>query len=230
MVRIAEQDYPAEANGALTGRTLQAIPQESVVQFNIDYDRLMDEEESMRASRLLEMGRETFFELTRHVMDRANQLYGGSLASGDEIGIRMLRPDDLEMGVAVATGLADSWQFTWTATGTQDIFGSAANPVNLLDNALAEGLLIVGWSTNHPAPKSEAIRGNKFGRALYVHPLPWDLLAAERGDVKVMEANPWFIAFPGEDFHYDGNVFVTGTDVVRAIGVFAAPGTEIRTM
>lgn len=230
MVRIAEQDYPSEANGSLTGKQLQAMSQEEVRQFNIDYDRLMDEEESMRAARFLEMGRETFFELTRHIMNRANQQFGGSLASGDEIGLRLLRPDDLEMGVTVATGTADSWLFTWTATGTQDFFGTAGDPVNLLDDSNAEGLLIVGWSTNHPAPKTEAIRGNKFGRALYVHPLPWDLLANERGEVKVMEANPWFIAFPGEDFHYDGNVFVTGADVLRAVGIFVGPGTEIRTM
>lgn len=230
MVRITEQDYPSEATGALTGKALQAMSAEEVVQYNIDYDRLMDEEESMRAARFLEMGRETFFELTRHIMSRANQQYGGSLSSGDEIGIRMIRPDDMEMGVTVTTGLANSWQFTWDTLNVDDIFGTAGDPINLADDSDAEGLLIVAWSNNHPAPKIEAIRGNKFGRALYVHPLPWDLLAAERGEVKVMEANPWFIAFPGEDFHYDGNIFATGADVLRAVGVFVGPGTEIRAL
>lgn len=230
MVRIAEQDYPAEANGSLTGKALQAMSQEEVITFNIDYDRLMDEELSTRAARFLEQGRETFFELTRHIMDRANQLYGGSLSSGDEIGIRLLRPDDMEQGVAVATGLDDSWQFTWVATAGQNVFGTTANPVNLQDDSLAEGMLIVAWSTNHPAPKTEAMQGTKFGRLLYVQALPWDVVASERDQVKVLEANPWFIAFPGETFLFDTNVFATGADVLRAVGIFAAPGTAIRTI
>lgn len=228
MVRIVEEDKSAQSNGPLTGRALQAIREEEVVQYNIDYDRLVDEELSSRAARFLEMGREMTFELTRHVMQRANQLYGGSLSSGDEIGIRMVRPNDMEQALAVATGLADSWQFTWVAISTQDLFGTAGNPVTLGDDSTAESIIIVGWSTNHPAPKTEAIQATKFGRALYVQPLPWDMLAAERDAVKVMEANPWFVAFPGETFEFDTNVFVIGADVLRAVGVFIANGTEMR--
>ena len=230
MATIIEEDKAAESNGALTGRALQAITRGEVEQFNIDYDRLVDEELSARAARFLEMGREMSFELTRHVMERANQLYGGSLASGDEIAIQLLRPDHMEMGLTLATGLADSWQFTWVAIGAQDLFGTTANPINPQDTSSAEGILIVAWSTNHPAPKTEAIQASKFGRALYVQPLGWDMLAAERDAVKVMEANPWFVAFPGETFTFDVNVFVTGADVVRAVGVWSGVGSDARTI
>ena len=230
MARIPEQDYSEQSTGEQTGRTQQAMTQPEVEQFNLDYDRMMDEERSIRSSRILEDGRILAFELTRHVMDRANQLYGGSLSSGDEIGIRLLRPDDLEMAVAVATGLADSWEFTWVATANQDLFGTAGNPINMADNATAEAILIVGWSTNHPSPKTESIQATKFTRTLFVQPLPWDMLTQARGGVQVIEANPWFVGFPGESFTFDVNVHTIGTDVFRAVGVWITVGTLLRTM
>jgi hypothetical protein len=230
MARIEERDYQSESNGEVTGRALQAIPRNQVVAFNRDYDRLIDEELSARAARFLEMGREVSFELTRHVMNRANQNYGGSLSSGDEIGIHIIRPSDMEMGSNPSTGLINSWQFTWVAVSAQDLFGTSANPVTLLDNSSAEACLIVGWTTNHPAPKTEAIQGNKYGRALYAQPLPWDVLASERGGVKVMEANPWFVGLPGETFHFQTRTFATGEDVFRALGTWINIGTALRTI
>ncbi|MFQ6030620.1 MAG: hypothetical protein ACE5Q6_24375, partial [Dehalococcoidia bacterium] len=223
-----ERDYERESNGAITRKELAAIPQQDVRTFNRDYDRLIDEELSARAARFLEMAREAEFEVVRHVMARANQNYGGALASGDEIAIQLLRPDHMEMGVAVATGTADSWLFTWTATGDQDLFGTTANPINPQDNANAEAILIVGWTTNHPSPKTEAVQATKFGRDLFVQPLGWDLVAAERDNVKVIEANPWFLGLPGETFEIDVNVFVTGADVLRALGVWCGIGTDAR--
>jgi hypothetical protein len=230
MARIQEQDYAEESRGALTGRQLRSISSEEVQLFNLDYDRLIDQEQSSRARRILETARDYAFELTRHVMQRANQRYGGSTAEGDEIGIRLLRPDDLEMGVAVATGTPDSWQFTWTGTGDQDVFGTGANPIDMGDQSQAESVLIVAWSTNHPSPKTESVQATKFTRDLFVQPLPWDVVAEERGGVKVVEANPWFVAFPGEQFSYDANVFATGDDVVRALGIYVSIGTNLRTM
>jgi hypothetical protein len=230
MARIAEQDYGSEASGPITGRSLQAIPADQVRNFNRDYDRLIDEELSARAARFLEMGREASFELTRHVMNRANQNYGGSLASGDEIGIRLIRPVDLDMGVNVATGTANSWLFTWAAAAAQDLFGDACDPIILGDNALAEGILIVGWTTNHPAPKTESIRANKFERDLVAQALPWDLLANERGAIKVMEANPWFMGLPGERCRFETRVFATGDDVFRALGTWITIGSNLRTL
>lgn len=228
MARIEERDYDRESNGPVTRKELAAITAPEVRVFNRDYDRLIDEELSARAARILELARETQFEVTRHVMSRANQTYGGALASGDEIALQLLRPDHLEMGVAVATGLADSWQFTWVATAGQDVFGTAANPIDPRDTTIAEAILIVGWSTNHPAPKTESIQSTKFGRPLYVQPLGWDLVAAERDSVKVIEANPWFVALPGENFTIDANVFVTGADVFRALGIWTGVGTLAR--
>lgn len=230
MARILEQDYASESNGSQTGRALQAISQGEVADFNLDYDRLLDEEHSLRTARILESAREMSFELARHVMDRANQIYGGSLASGDEIGIRLIRPDDLEMGVTLTTGLADSWQFIWTATGAQDLYGTAADVIGLADTATAESVLIVGWATNHPAPKTESIQGTKFTRTLFVQPLPWDMLTQARGGVQVIEANPWFIGFPGESFTFDVNVHTIGSDVLRAVGVWITVGTLLRTL
>ena len=230
MVAITEETRAKESSGPLTGRELQGITDEEIRVFNLDYNRIMDEERSIRSARILEDGRELGFELVRHVMDRANQRYGGSLSSGDEIGIRLIRPDDLEQAVAVATGLADSFQFTWVATANQDIFGTAGNPINLADNATAESILIVGWSTDHPAPKTESIQGTKFTRTLFVQPLPWDLLTDARGGVKVIEANPWFVGFPGETFTFDVNVHTVGADVLRAVGVWITVGTLLRTM
>ncbi len=230
MARIQEEERQTESTGPITGRELQAITAGETQAFNIDYDRLLDEERSIRTARILEAARDTAFELTRHVMDRANQIYGGSLASGDEIGIRLIRPDDVEMGVAVATGLADSFQFTWVATANQDIFGTAGNPVNLADTATAESILIVGWATNHPAPKTESIQGTKFTRTLFVQPLPWDMLTQGRGGVQVIEANPWFVGFPGENFTFDVNVHTIGADVFRPVGVWITVGTLLRTL
>lgn len=230
MARIVEQNYAENDKGSRTGRTQRAISESEVNLFNIDYDRLLDDSLSARGNDLIEKGREYVFELVRHVMDRANQSYGGSTALGDEIGIRHLRPDDLEQGADPGTGLADSWEFTWVATGTQDLFGTAGAPVDVADNALAEAHLILGWSTNHPSPKTEAIRGNKFGRAMTVQPLPWDIVVDGRGGVKILEASPWFAAFPGENYHFDGNVHTIGTDVLRAIGVTVVPGVNLRTM
>ena len=94
MARIQEQDYAEESRGVLTGRQLRSISSEEVQLFNLDYDRLLDQEQSARARRILEAAREYAFELTRHVMQRGNQRYGGSTAEGDEIGIRLLRPGD----------------------------------------------------------------------------------------------------------------------------------------
>jgi len=230
MARIEEKDYAEESRGALTGRQMRSISSEEVQLFNLDYDRLIDQEQSGRARRVLETAREYAFELTRHVMQRANQRYGGSTAEGDEVGIRLLRPDDLEMGVAVATGTADSWQFNWTATGKQDVFGTAANPIDLGDQSQAESVLIMAWSSGHPAPKTESVQATKFTRDLFVQPLPWDLVADDRGGVKVVEANPWFVAFPGEQFTYDTNVFATGDDMLRAVGIYVSIGTNLRTM
>lgn len=230
MARIVEQDYAAQDKGENTGRAQREISQAEVQLFNLDYDRLIDNELTTRVNRILEDAREYVFELTRHVMDRANQRYGGSTNLGDEVGIRMIRPADMEMGVAVATGTTDSWLFTWTATGDQDLYGTAADPVNLLDNADAESILIVAWTTNHPSPKTESIQATKFTRAMQVQPLPWDVVGEERGGVRVIEANPWFVAFPGEDFEFNTNVFVTGDDVVRAVGVFATVGSLLRTV
>ncbi|HLF05313.1 MAG TPA: hypothetical protein VI855_08865 [Dehalococcoidia bacterium] len=55
-------------------------------------------------------------------------------------------------------------------------------------------------------------------------------MAEERGGIKVIEANPWFMAFPGERFTFDANVFATGADVLRAVGVFIAIGSTLRPM
>ena len=230
MARIAEQDYAAVDKGEQTGRSLREISQAEVQLFNLDYDRLVDEELSTRVKRILEEAREYAFELTRHVMHRANQRYGGGTTLGNEIGIRITRPDDMEMGVAVPTGTPDSWLFTWTATGDQDAFGTAANEVDLADQSDAEALLIVGWTTNHPSPKTESLQATKFNRELFVQPLPWDAVAEERGGIKVIEANPWFVAFPGERFTFDVNVFATGPDVLRAVGLFISIGSTLRTM
>lgn len=228
MATIEVRDYERESNGTITRKELQAIPAADVQSFNRDYNRLIDEELSSRAARFLEMAREAQFEITRHVMARSNQIYGGALASGDEIAIQLIRPDHMEMGLTLATGLADSWQFTWVATGDQDMFGTAADPINPQDNSSAEAILIVGWSTNHPAPKTEAVQATKFGRDLFVQPLAWDLVAAERDGVKVIEANPWFLGLPGETFEIDVNVFVTGADVLRALGIWCGIGTDAR--
>ena len=231
MATIEVRDYERESNGAITRKELQAIPAADVASFNRDYNRLIDEELSSRAARFLEMAREAQFEITRHVMARSNQIYGGALSSGDEIAIQLLRPDHMEMGLIVTTGLADSWQFIWTATGDQDLFGATAgDEINPQDNSDAESILIVGWSTNHPAPKTEAIQATKFGRDLFVQPLAWDLVAAERDGVKVIEANPWFLGLPGENFEIDVNVFVTGADVLRALGIWCGIGTDARSM
>jgi hypothetical protein len=42
VARIAEQDYAAEEQGALTGRQLQGMTQDEVRTYNLDYDRLID--------------------------------------------------------------------------------------------------------------------------------------------------------------------------------------------
>jgi hypothetical protein len=231
MARIAEQDFSEADKGERTGRTQRAISSDEVRLYNLDYDRLLDDGLSARASDILESAREYVFELVRHVMDRANQRYGGSTSLGDEIGIRMLRPDDLGMGANPATGLADSWEFTWVALAAQDIFGATTpNQVVLGDNALAEAHLIVAWTTNHPSPKTEAIQASKFGRAMVVQPLPWDVVVDGRGGIKVIEASPWFAAFPGENYEIDVNVHTVGTDVLRALGVTTVPGVNLRTM
>ena len=230
MARIAEQDYAAVDKGENTGRSLREINQAEVELFNLDYDRLIDNELSQRVNRILEDAREYAFELTRHVMHRANQRYGGSTNLGNEIGVRILRPDDMEMGVAVPTGTADSWLFTWLATGDQDVFGTAPDEVDLADQSDAEALLIVAWTTNHPSPKTESLQATKFNREMFVQPLAWDAIAEERGGIKVVEANPWFVAFPGERFTFDTNVFATGPDVLRAVGVFVSIGSTLRTM
>lgn len=230
MARVEERDYEANETGDITGKRLRAMRKGEVQGYNRDYDRLVDSALTVRADRMLEDARAVAFELTRHVMERANQNYGGSLAEGNEIGIRLLRPDDLEMGVAVATGTADSWEFTWVATGDQDVFGTAGDVIDLGDQSDAESILIVAWSTNHPSPKTESIQATKFGRDLFVQPFPWDLITDARGAVKTVEANPWFVAFPGEDFTFDVNVFVTGDDVLRAVGVYISIGDNLRTM
>ena len=133
MARVEERDYEANETGDITGKRLRAMRKGEVQGYNRDYDRLVDSALTVRADRMLEDARAVAFELTRHVMERANQNYGGSLAEGNEIGIRLLRPDDLEMGVAVATGTADSWEFTWVATGDQDVFGTAGDVIDLGD-------------------------------------------------------------------------------------------------
>ena len=127
MARIVEQDFAEGDRGPLTGRTQRAIETVEVQQFNLDYDRLLDDGLSARAMEILESAREYVFELARHVMDRANQRYGGSTTLGDEIGIRMIRPNDMEMGNVVATGTLNTWEFTWVAIGDQDIFGTVAS-------------------------------------------------------------------------------------------------------
>lgn len=230
MARIAEQDYAQASTGPLTGKELQSISTGGAQAFNTDYDRLVDQEITVRAKRALEDARELAFEMTRHVMQRANQNFGGSLAEGNEVGIRQIRPVDLEMGVAVATGLANSFQFTWVATTAQDLYGTTGDPINMGDQSTAESLLIVAYSTNHPSPKTEAVQYTKFARALFVQPLPWDEIGDTRGGVKVVEANPWFLAFPGEEFTADVRVFATGADVLRAIGVYISIGNNLRTL
>lgn len=228
MVRIEEREYAGDDRGDLTGKSQREMGQAEVELFNLDYDRLSDNELNVRLNRILEDAREYFFECTRHVMERANQRFGGATALGDEIGIQLIRPDHMDMGANPATGLADSWQFTWVALTAQDLFGAAGNLVTMTDNSTAESLLIVSWTTNHPAPKTESLQANQFSRDMYVQPLPWDAVADERGNLKVIEANPWFVAFPGEAFLFDVNVFVVGADVLRAYGIYASIGTNIR--
>ena len=229
MARIEERDYAGDDRGDLTGKSQREMGQAEVELYNLDYDRLSDNEVNVRLNRILEDGREYFFEVVRFVMERANQRYGGATALGDEIGIQLIRPDHMDMGANPATGLADSWQFTWVATGDQDLFGAAgaANDITMDDNSIAESLLILAWTTNHAAPKTEALQATQFSRDMFVQPLPWDAVSDERGNLKVIEANPWFVAFPGESFEIDVNVFVTGTDVLRAYGVYSSIGTNI---
>lgn len=233
MARIEERDYEAEGRGEQTGRSLKEAAAAEARLFNLDYDRLIDMEQSQRLDRIYEDSREYVWELVRHIMERANQRYGGSTAEGDEIGIRQIRPADMETDPSnpntVATGLLNSFDKTWVGLGDQDLFGSQANPVNTRDNADAEALYIVAWSTNHPAPKTESVQGRKFNRDFFVQPLAWDAIAEERGNLKIIEASPHQVAFAGEDIEFNTVVFVVGTDVLRPVGVFVATGTELRT-
>jgi hypothetical protein len=236
MARISEQDYPAESEGQLTGKALQGITQSEVRRFNLDFDRLIDDELSLRAQRILENAREYAFEVTRHVMQRANQRYGGTLALGNEVGLRLLRPLDLvrqTAGTPVGDQTAHSWQFSWGAVGVRDAFGEAADDtqqVNLDDQSNAEAHLIVGWTNNHAAPKTEAIQSQRFNRTNVAQPLPWDAVVDGRGGIKVIEANPWFAAFPGETYQYSVRTFAAGADVLRALGVYMSIGTNLRTL
>lgn len=231
MARIEERDYEAESPGPLTSRSLKEIALEEVQVFNQDYDRIIDMEQSQRLDRMYEDSREYVFELVRHVMERANQRYGGSTAQGDEVGFRAIRPADMETDPAagVATTLLHSFNATWTALGDQDLFGTAGDPVNMRDNADAEALYVLAWSTDHPAPKTESIQGRKFGRDFFVQPLPWDQIAEERGSLKVIEANPHHVVFAGENIEFNTVVFIVGTDNLRPVGVYVATGTELRT-
>lgn len=233
MARIEERDHESEGRGALTGRALKEVAADEVVVFNLDYDRIIDMEQSQRLDRIYEDAREYAFELMRHVMERANQRYGGSTSQGDEIGIRPIRPADMETNPAnpntVATGFLHMFDKTWAVLGDQDCFGSALNPVNCRDNADAEALYILAWSTDHPAPKTESIQGRKFNRDFFVQPLPWDQIAEERGNLKVIEASPQHVIFAGEDLEINVVVTTVGTDHIRPVGVFVAPGTLLRT-
>ncbi len=231
MARIAEQDYPAEGRGDLTRRALKEISENEVRVFNLDYDRLIDMEQSQRLDRMFEDGRDYVFELVRHVMERANQSFGGSTSQGNEVGFRVIRPTDMETSTAqgVATGTLHSFDHVWGALGNVDIFGTAADPVNMRDNADAEALYIIAWSSDHPAPKTESIQGRKFSRDFFVQPLPWDHIADDRGTLKVIEASPHHVVFAGEDIEFNAVIATIGTDNLRAVGVYVATGTELRT-
>ncbi len=233
MARIDERDYEAESPGPLTGRALKEMATAEVQLFNLDYDRIIDMEQSQRLDRIFEDDREYVFELTRHVMERANQRFGGSTAQGDEVGIRTIRPADMETDPsnpnAVPTGFLNRFDRTWAGTGDQDLFGTANNPVNMRDNADAESIYIIAWTTDHPAPKTESVQGRKFNRDFFVQPLPWDSVAEERGNIKVIEASPKQVVFAGENIQINTVVQVVGTDVLRPVGVFIATGTELRT-
>ena len=73
------------------------------------------------------------------------------------------------------------------------------------------------------------IQATKFNRDP-PQPLPWDALGEERGGIKVIEANRWFVAFPSESFEVDTVVFQTGADALRAAGVYISIGTKLRTV
>ena len=98
MVRVEERDYASDDRGDLTGKSQREMSQSEVELYNLDYDRLSDNEVNVRLNRILEDAREYFFECTRHVMERANQRFGGATALGDEIGIQLIRPDHMDMG------------------------------------------------------------------------------------------------------------------------------------
>jgi hypothetical protein len=236
MARIQEQDYEARSEGRLTGKALQGITTIEVQKYNIDYDRIIDDELSIRAHRVLEDAREYAFEVTRHVMQRANQRYGGSTTLGNEVGLRILRPRDMvrqTAGTPVAAQLANSWQFTWGGPGALDAFGEAADAteqVNLGDQSDAEAHVIIGWSSNHPAPKTEAVQALKFNRTMFAQPLIWDAVVEGRGGSRVIEANPWFVGFPGETYQFSVRNFAAGADVFRALGLYMSIGTNLRTL
>ena len=231
MARIVEQDYPAEGRGEMTRGALKEVSEGEVQVVNLDYDRLSDMEQSQRLDRMFEDGREYVFELVRHVMERANQSFGGSTSQGDEVGFRVIRPTDMETSTAqgVATGTLHSFDHVWGALGDVDIFGTTGDPVNMRDNADAEALYIIAWSSDHTAPKTESIQGRKFGRDFVVQPLAWDHIADDRGNLKVIEASPHHVVFAGEQIEFNTVVFATGNDNLRAVGVYVATGTELRT-
>ena len=215
---IEVKDYSKESDEELA-QTLHEMSSKEVQLFNADLDRMLHEISSPAARSALLKAENLIFRVTRVVMEKHNQRYGGSNAKGEDILASLIRPRD------VGFTSTHTWDFTPGGTGVVDWIATAASPLAM--NTEDEAQVHVGVLTNTgPDNAVESLRYSKLGTDMTAIPLNAHVLDP---DQTVMQYPAAFVVLPAESYHTSARATANITQVLALLGIHITTGTKRKT-
>ncbi|MBF6555568.1 MAG: hypothetical protein IVW52_05250 [Acidimicrobiales bacterium] len=193
------------------------------------YELLMDDADALQAVAALAKG-----------SIGTNPHFSGLLASGNEIGMSLIRPATVLSNNTVnnSANVAPvyNWVHTYTASGWTDVFGSAASPIDLSSTGIATFpvtntqnrvmVAVIALLNTSPAPQLSEVKFSVDNVVYPVQPIAWlpstDLFYAKLQGIFVITVN--------DHFYMRGNVQPSSTggqDATQLFGLTFATGTYL---
>lgn len=129
-----------------TGKTLKEMPWWAISQFNLDINAIAAQYASEVVRKALEKYQKEALIVCRAVMYSAAQPYLGSIATGNEICMRMIKPVDM------AYTIEEHWDLDLSGEAVGDIWGFQTGGTTPANDTMTrqEGNLIVGFTDPVP--------------------------------------------------------------------------------
>jgi hypothetical protein len=162
-----------------------------------------------------------------------NPYFAGTAPMGNQIGMQMIRAVTVRNpGIASPSLPTLTWPQVWGSAGWQDVFGSAATPVDLSQTGLGTGatnmqnrvmLAVTGLINLNSPPLLQEYRWHIQNVDYAVETIAWEQISSL---AYARLANPVIIPVNGR-FFFRGNIQPSGTDGTALFGLTFATATYL---